>query len=153
MAIEIKSYKTNYQLDMIQLIPSNCCTHEDLITEIHALFDKKVCCIYVSFSDYSKEFRKLGFKKYSDGYYLDNNNQNYVYMLRCVNGHLYTGWTNRLHQRISNHLSKDGAKYTKAFGPCALVRYEVFETKQEAMRREYEIKQYSKQEKERLINE
>ena len=153
MAIEVKDYQTKYQLNMKQLVAISPYTKEEITYSINKLFENKVCCVYVSFSDYSKEFRKLGFKKYGDGYYLDNNNQNYVYMLRCVNGHLYTGWTNRLHQRISNHLSKDGAKYTKAFGPCALVHYEVFDTKQEAMRREYEIKQYSKQEKERLINE
>lgn len=153
MAIEVKDYQTKYQLNMKQLVAISPYTKEEITYTINKLFENNVCCIYVSFSDYSKEFRKLGFKKYNDGYYLDNNNQNYVYMLRCVNGHLYTGWTNRLHQRISNHLSKDGAKYTKAFGPCALVHYEVFETKQEAMRREYEIKQYSRQEKERLINE
>ena len=151
MAIEIKDYKTSYNLTTKQLIAYDTYTHEELINIINELFDNKVCCIYVSFDVYSKDFRKLGFKKFEDGYYLDNNNQCYIYVLRCTNGHLYTGWTNRLHQRIFNHLNKEGAKYTKAFGPCELVYYEVFASKQEAMKREYEIKQFTRAQKEQLI--
>lgn len=76
---------------------------------------------------------------------------NYVYMIRCKDGSLYTGWTNNLEKRFKNHCEGKGAKYTRGRGPLELVYYEVFEDKREAMRREYEIKQLKKCEKEKLI--
>lgn len=76
---------------------------------------------------------------------------NYVYMIRCKDGSLYTGWTNNLEKRFRNHCEGNGAKYTRGRGPLELVYYEVFEDKREAMRREYEIKQLKKCEKEKLI--
>ena len=76
---------------------------------------------------------------------------NYVYMIRCKDGSLYTGWTNNLEKRFRNHCKGKGAKYTRGRGPLELVYYEVFEDKGEAMRREYEIKQLKKSEKEKLI--
>lgn len=76
---------------------------------------------------------------------------NYVYMIRCKDGSLYTGWTNNLEKRFRNHCEGKGAKYTRGRGPLELVYYEVFEDKREAMRREYEIKQLKKSEKEKLI--
>ena len=76
---------------------------------------------------------------------------NYVYMIRCKDGSLYTGWTNNLEKRFKNHCEGKGAKYTRGRGPLELVYYEVFEDKREAMRREYEIKKLKKFEKEKLI--
>ncbi|MCI6190876.1 MAG: GIY-YIG nuclease family protein [Clostridium sp.] len=76
---------------------------------------------------------------------------NYVYMIRCKDGSLYTGWTNNLEKRFRNHCKGKGAKYTRGRGPLELVYYEVFEDKGEAMRREYEIKKLKKSEKEKLI--
>lgn len=76
---------------------------------------------------------------------------NYMYMIRCKDGSLYTGWTNNLEKRFRNHCEGKGAKYTRGRGPLELVYYEVFEDKREAMRREYEIKQLKKCEKEKLI--
>ena len=77
---------------------------------------------------------------------------NYVYMIRCGDGSLYTGWTNNLEKRFKNHCEGKGAKYTRGRGPLELVYYEVFEDKKEAMKREYAIKQLKKSEKEQLIN-
>ena len=54
-------------------------------------------------------------------------------------------------QRFKNHCEGKGAKYTRGRGPLELVYYEAFEDKREAMRREYEIKQLKKSEKEKLI--
>lgn len=79
--------------------------------------------------------------------------RNYTYIVRCSDGSLYTGWTNDLEKRVDAHNAKKGAKYTKSRTPVELVYYECFATKQEAMRREYEIKQYNKKEKERLLQE
>lgn len=76
---------------------------------------------------------------------------NYTYMLECSDGSLYTGWTNDLEKRLKAHNAGRGAKYTKSRLPVKLVYQEMFETKEEAMRREYAIKQLTREEKLRLI--
>lgn len=76
---------------------------------------------------------------------------NYVYILECKDGTFYTGWTNNLEKRVEKHNTGKGAKYTKSRIPVVLKYYEKYETKEEAMRREYEIKQYSRQQKIQLI--
>lgn len=76
---------------------------------------------------------------------------NYTYILCCKDGSFYTGWTNDLEKRLKCHNDGTGAKYTKPRRPVTLVYYEAFETKEEAMRREYEIKQMTRKEKEELI--
>ena len=45
----------------------------------------------------------------------------YVYMLRCADGSLYTGWTNDMEKRLKAHQSGQGAKYTRSRGPVELV--------------------------------
>lgn len=77
----------------------------------------------------------------------------YTYMVECSDGSFYTGWTNDLEKRIKVHNEKRGAKYTRSRTPVRLVYYEAFTEKQDAMRREYEIKQYSRREKEALIKQ
>lgn len=76
---------------------------------------------------------------------------NYTYILKCSDATLYTGWTNNLEKRIADHNSGKGAKYTRGRGPVKLVYFEEFQTKEEAMRREWEIKQLSRKLKEQLI--
>ena len=76
---------------------------------------------------------------------------NYTYILKCADGSLYTGWTNNLKKRLKEHNAGRGAKYTKPRRPVELVYYETFETKEEAMRREYAIKQLTRKEKIKLI--
>ena len=76
---------------------------------------------------------------------------NYIYILKCNDGSLYTGWTNDLERRVKAHNAGKGAKYTKSRRPVELVYFEAFSTKQEAMRREWEIKQLSRVEKCKLI--
>lgn len=79
------------------------------------------------------------------------NSLNYVYIVRCSDDTLYTGWTNDLKKRIAAHNAGSGAKYTKSRRPVALVYYEAFETKQEAMSREFHLKRLSRAEKLALI--
>ena len=79
--------------------------------------------------------------------------ENYTYMLRCSDGTLYTGWTNDLEKRVASHNDGTGGKYTRARRPVKLVYHETFETKQEAMSREWQIKHMSREEKEKLIEE
>ena len=76
---------------------------------------------------------------------------NYVYILRCNDDSLYTGWTNNLEKRVEAHSNGKGAKYTKARLPVELVYFEEYENKVEAMRREYAIKQLKRKEKLMLI--
>ena len=76
---------------------------------------------------------------------------NYVYILKCADGTYYTGWTNDLEKRLKAHNSKSGAKYTKSRTPVEIVYTESFKTKEEAMSREWHIKQLTRQEKEELI--
>lgn len=76
---------------------------------------------------------------------------NYTYILKCKDDSLYTGWTNDLKKRITSHNAGKGAKCTKARRPVELVYYEEFQTREEAMKREYAIKQLSRKEKEALI--
>lgn len=75
---------------------------------------------------------------------------NYVYMVECSDGTFYTGWTTCLERRLKAHNSGKGAKYTRSRGPVKLIYYEEFATKEEAMRREYEIKHLTRKEKEGL---
>ena len=61
---------------------------------------------------------------------------NYTYIVKCKDDTLYTGWTNDLEKRVNAHNDGKGAKYTKSRKPVALVYYEAFQTKEEAMSRE-----------------
>lgn len=76
---------------------------------------------------------------------------NYTYILRCSDDTLYCGWTNDLKKRLASHNAGKGAKYTRSRHPVTLVYYETFETKEEAMSREFAIKRLSRKEKLKLI--
>ncbi len=75
---------------------------------------------------------------------------NYTYILECADGTYYCGWTNDLEKRIKAHNAGKGAKYTRPRLPVKLVYYEVLDTKEEAMSREWHLKQLSHKEKEAL---
>lgn len=72
---------------------------------------------------------------------------NYVYIVECSDNTYYTGWTNNLESRIEAHNNGTGAKYTKSRRPVVLKYFEQFNTKSEAMKREYQIKQLTRKEK------
>lgn len=76
---------------------------------------------------------------------------NYTYILRCQDDTLYTGWTTDLEKRVETHNLGKGAKYTRTRLPVELVYYEAFASKEEAMSREWHIKQLSRKDKLRLI--
>lgn len=75
----------------------------------------------------------------------------YVYILRCKDNSLYTGWCVDLEKRLALHNAGKGAKYTRAKGPCKLVYYEEISNKSEALKREIAIKKLSKTKKEDLV--
>ena len=77
----------------------------------------------------------------------------FVYIVRCSDNSLYTGYTNNIEARINKHNAGKGAKYTKIRRPVVLVYQEMYETKSEALRREYEIKTFTRQKKLKLIEE
>ena len=79
--------------------------------------------------------------------------KNYTYILRCADDTLYTGWTNDLDKRLAAHNKGEGAKYTKSRRPVELAYCEDFATKEEAMKREYAIKQLTRKEKQKLIDQ
>lgn len=75
----------------------------------------------------------------------------YVYLLRCADGTLYTGFTNNLARRLTAHNAGKGAKYTRSRLPVDLVYWENFSNKSSALRREYAIKQLPRRQKLTLI--
>lgn len=75
----------------------------------------------------------------------------YVYILRCKDDSLYTGWCVDLQKRLALHNSGKGAKYTRSKRPCKLVYYEEISNKSEALKREISIKKLSKAKKEDLV--
>lgn len=75
----------------------------------------------------------------------------FVYMLRCKDGSLYTGWTNDLEHRLAMHSSGRGAKYTRGRGPLELVYIEELPDKEAALRRECAIKKLRREQKLALL--
>ncbi len=75
----------------------------------------------------------------------------FVYILKCADHTLYTGYTNNIEDRIQTHNSGKGAKYTRGRLPVKLQYYEEFEDKGQALKREHEIKKLSRAEKVKLI--
>ena len=76
---------------------------------------------------------------------------NYTYLLQCADGSLYCGWTSNLERRVKAHNAGQGAKYTRSRRPVKLVYWEEYDTREEAMRREWQIKQMRRNAKEQLI--
>jgi len=81
------------------------------------------------------------------------NFEHVVYILKCKDNTLYTGYTNNLKQRLAKHHEGKGAKYTRGRGPFEVVFVETYETKQTAMKKEYEIKQLTRTQKLQLIKD
>jgi putative endonuclease len=75
----------------------------------------------------------------------------FVYIVRCRDGTLYTGFTCDVLKRVATHNSGKGAKYTRSRLPVALVYSCDYFSKRVAMRMEAKIKKLTKKEKETLI--
>ena len=78
-------------------------------------------------------------------------NNFFVYIVICSDGTLYTGFSTNVEERIEKHNRGKGAKYTRNRRPVKLLYIEEYPTKSLAMKREYQIKQLSRQEKLKLI--
>lgn len=75
-----------------------------------------------------------------------------VYILKCNDNTLYTGITNDLFKRIRTHNNRSGAKYTKSRTPVKFYWAKTVNSKSEALKLEYEIKQMSRIQKLNLSN-
>ena len=71
----------------------------------------------------------------------------YVYVLLCEDGSLYTGYSNNVNERFSKHKNGKGGRYTRSHKPVRLVYQEQLTTKSEALKREKQIKGWSRKEK------
>jgi putative endonuclease len=74
-----------------------------------------------------------------------------LYIVRCSDNSLYTGITNDLHRRVKAHNEGRGAKYTSSRRPVVLVYEEQCRTKSAALKRETQIKGWTKARKEALV--
>lgn len=84
---------------------------------------------------------------------MENKNKHVMYVLRCSDHTLYTGYTNDLNKRLTTHNNRKGAKYTKSRTPVQCIYFEEYETKQEAMSAEYYFKKKTRQQKLQYIEE
>ena len=75
----------------------------------------------------------------------------WVYIVQCKDGTYYTGYTNDLERRISQHNSGNGAKYLKSKLPVKLVYAKEYKYYKNALRGERKIKKLTRNQKERLI--
>ncbi len=77
----------------------------------------------------------------------------FMYILLCSNGHYYVGSTDNLEQRINQHMSGEGANYTRKHLPVRLLYFEEFQRIDDAFYREQQVKGWSRAKKEALINQ
>lgn len=75
----------------------------------------------------------------------------YVYIVKCSDNTLYTGYTTSIERRVKTHNSGKGAKYTRGRLPVTLCYFEKYDNKIDAMRREYRIKRLKRKDKIKLI--
>jgi putative endonuclease len=75
----------------------------------------------------------------------------YFYILRCSDRSFYSGITNNLEERLREHNSGVGAKYTKTRLPVELLYFEEFPDKSSACKREIEVKGWRKEKKKALV--
>ena len=76
----------------------------------------------------------------------------FIYILRCADGTLYTGYARDVEARTKVHNAGKGAKYTCGRRPVELVYREAFTDRSAALKREHELKRWTKTQKEGLIS-
>lgn len=80
-----------------------------------------------------------------------NTKSHYVYIVRCADDTLYTGYTTNVARRIATHNAGKGARYTRARLPVVLATSWDFSTKNVALRVEYALKRWTRQQKLALL--
>lgn len=81
---------------------------------------------------------------------MDNNY--YVYILLCADSTFYIGTSNNVEKRVKTHNLGKGAKYTKVRRPVKLLYTETLPNKSEALKREIELKKFTRAKKENLLS-
>jgi len=79
--------------------------------------------------------------------------QYFVYIVRCRDGAFYTGIAWNLTKRIKEHNLRTRSCLQKSKVPVELAYWERFDSKEEAAKREKEIKGWRREKKEYLIKE
>ena len=77
--------------------------------------------------------------------------KHHVYIVRCVDGSLYTGYATNVEQRVAKHNAGKGGRYTRSHLPVTLLASWSFKSKGEALRAEYAIKRLPREQKWRFI--
>lgn len=77
----------------------------------------------------------------------------YMYVVRCQDHTLYTGYTTDLERRMKAHNNGTGAKYTKIRRPVTLLYACEYATKSEALKAEYAFKQHTRAQKDALLSQ
>jgi len=77
--------------------------------------------------------------------------QYYLYILRGNINQLYIGITKDISKRVLRHNNKNGAKFTKTGNDFTLVHQEEYPDLLSAMRREKQLKGWTRAKKEALI--
>jgi putative endonuclease len=77
----------------------------------------------------------------------------FVYMVRCADGTLYTGYARDPERREKVHNAGRGAKYTAGRLPVSLVYRELCDSRSSALKREHEVKRLARRDKERLARQ
>lgn len=75
----------------------------------------------------------------------------FVYILHCADNTFYTGITNNLDLRLATHNAGKASRYTRGRLPVKIVYTEQVENKSEALKREYQLKSFSRKMKNALI--
>ncbi len=76
----------------------------------------------------------------------------FCYIVECVDGTYYTGWTTDPNRRERQHNNGKGSKYTRMHRPVKLVYVEEASDRSTAMKREWAIKHLRREQKKRLIH-
>lgn len=75
----------------------------------------------------------------------------WVYLLRCADGSLYTGWTTDVDKRLAAHAAGTASRYTRSRLPVALALALPQPDRSAAMREEARIKRLPRAEKLALV--
>lgn len=79
--------------------------------------------------------------------------KHFVYILRSGDGRYYTGYTTDMDRRLKEHQDGSGAKFTRSFGAGKILHKETFSSKSKALKREAQIKTWTRSKKEALVAE
>lgn len=75
----------------------------------------------------------------------------FIYILLCEDGSLYTGCSNNIEQRFSDHKNGKGGRYTRSHKPIKIIYQEKSPTHSEALKRESEIKSWNREKKIKIL--